>query len=315
MRWMCSFDTTEGDVGVREVRGGGGTVSRLKSLTTKGTKVHEGRNCLLTDSRGPHGLLHFARALTTLAPFQPQCASRRSVPGASMIRKFVVVVVLIALATVLVSLSSCGRDQQLESISVQPASETFGASNIPVIANAGAQVQLRALGNYIHPPVTKDITSKVTWNSNTPQMMTVDSAGLLTVTGLVCGATLVQPRWTLIRATAGSRLVGRHCHRLYDRERGSLHKFRRRWRHPALTLTFHGFGSGAVSSSPLGLSWSHSLGPRVTQSFPVGTPVTLTATPAGTSSFGNWSGCDSPGTTNPCTLNLTANRNVSVSFN
>ena len=101
-----------------------------------------------------------------------------------MIRKLVGVVVLVGVSTVLVSLSSCGHDQQLISITIQPASETFGSSNIPVIANAGAQVQLRALGGYIHPPVTKDITSQVTWNSNTPQMMTVDSSGLLTVTGL-----------------------------------------------------------------------------------------------------------------------------------
>ena len=28
-------------------------------------------------------------------------------------------------------------------------------------------MQLRALGTYIHPPVTKDITNQVTWESNT----------------------------------------------------------------------------------------------------------------------------------------------------
>jgi hypothetical protein len=232
-----------------------------------------------------------------------------------MIRKLLVIVVLIALATVLVSLSSCGRDQQLESISVQPASETFGASNIPVIFNAGSQVQLRALGNYIHPPVTKDITSKVTWNSNTPQMMTVDSSGLLTVTGLACGATLISATVATNSSDGGISSSGAIVTGYMT---GNVVCFTSSGGggggNPALTLTFQGLGSGAVSSSPLGLSCS-SPGPCVTQSFPVSTQVTLTATPAGTSSFGSWSGCDSPGTTNPCMLNLTANRNVTVSFN
>jgi hypothetical protein len=43
--------------------------------------------------------------------------------------------------------------------------------------------------------------------------------------------------------------------------------------------------------------------------------VTLTATPAAGSTFGSWSGCNSPGNTNPCTLNLTVSTTVSVSFN
>ena len=53
---------------------------------------------------------------------------------------------------------SCARDQQLVSITIQPDTQTFGASNIPVPADAGLSVQLRALGHYVHPPVTKDIT-------------------------------------------------------------------------------------------------------------------------------------------------------------
>jgi hypothetical protein len=231
-----------------------------------------------------------------------------------MIRRLVVVVVLITLATFLVSLSSCGRDQQLESISVQPSSETFGASNIPVIANAGSQVQLRALGNYIHPPVTKDITSKVTWNSNTPQMMTVDSSGLLTVTGLACGATLVSATVNTNSSDGGISSSGAIVTGYMTGNVVCFTSSGGGSGNPVLTLAFQGNGSGTVSSSPLGLSCSNP-GPCATQAFTVGTPVTLTATPAGTSSFASWSGCDSLGTTNPCTLDLTANRNVSVSFN
>jgi hypothetical protein len=92
----------------------------------------------------------------------------------------------------LVELPSCGHDQQLVDISIQPATETFGAATIPVSADAGLNVQLRALGDYIHPPVTKDITDQVTWASNDTQMVTVSSTGLLTATGVACGSSLVS---------------------------------------------------------------------------------------------------------------------------
>jgi hypothetical protein len=101
----------------------------------------------------------------------------------------------------LILLTSCGHDQQLTSISVQPSTENFGAANIPVSASAGASVQLRALGSYIHPPVTKDITSQVTWTSNTPEMVTVSTTGLLTATGLACGSALVSATITTNKST------------------------------------------------------------------------------------------------------------------
>ena len=79
-----------------------------------------------------------------------------------MNRKWFSAVALVVAVALLLVFSSCGHGQELVSITVQPTSETFGASNMPVIDNAGASVQLRALGSYIHPPVTKDITNKVT---------------------------------------------------------------------------------------------------------------------------------------------------------
>src|SRR5580658_1407658 len=101
-------------------------------------------------------------------------------------------VALVLVAISLLSVSSCGDPQELTSIQVQPTTETVGASNIPVPADAGLQVQLRALGTFVHPPVTKDITGQVTWASNDTQMMTVTSSGMLTATGFNCGATLVS---------------------------------------------------------------------------------------------------------------------------
>jgi hypothetical protein len=225
------------------------------------------------------------------------------------------IAVLVAMAGLLLGVNSCGRSQELVSIAVQPPVETFGSSTTLVIDNAGAQVQLRALGTYIHPPVTKDITNQVTWVSNTTQMFTVDAAtGLLTATGESCGSTLVSATVNTNSDSSGLSASGAVvtgymtanvvCYTGSGGGSGN----------PALTLTFLGNGTGTVASSPLGLSCS-SPNPCVTQQFASGTPVTLTATPIAPSVFGSWTGCDSPATTNPCTLTLVGNRAVTVTLN
>lgn len=224
------------------------------------------------------------------------------------------VVVLVAVAGLLLGVESCGRDQQLVSIQIQPAVETFGSSTTPVIDNAGSQVQLRALGTYIHPPVTKDITNQVTWSSNTPQMFTVDSTGLLTATGESCGGTLISATVTTNSSQGGLSSSGALITGFMTANvtcftssggggAGS----------PVLTLAFAGNGTGTVSSDPAGLSCS-SPTPCLTQ-YTSGTPVTLTATATGASVFGSWAGCDSAANTNPCTLTLTGNRTVTLTLN
>ena len=91
-------------------------------------------------------------------------------------------------------LTSCGHEQTLVGITVQPNKETFGAANIPLSEDANLSVQLKAMGTYVHPPVVKDITGKVTWTSNTPDMVAVDPAtpGLIAPTGNACGDTLIS---------------------------------------------------------------------------------------------------------------------------
>lgn len=224
------------------------------------------------------------------------------------------VVVLVAVAGLLLGVNSCGRDQQLVSIQIQPAVETFGSSTTPVIENAGSQVQLRALGTYIHPPVTKDITNQVTWSSNTPQMITVDSAGLVTATGESCGGTLVSATVNTNTSAGGLSSSGAvvtgfmtaNVVCFTGSSSGGAGS-------PVLTLTFAGLGTGTVTSDPAGLSCS-SPNPCLTQ-YASGTAVTLTATATGSSVFGSWAGCDSAGNINPCTLTLTGNRTVTVTLN
>jgi uncharacterized repeat protein (TIGR02543 family) len=203
---------------------------------------------------------------------------------------------------------SCGREQQLVSITVQPTAETFGAANIPVPADAGLAVQLRALGNYIHPPVTKDITANVTWVSNDTQMMTVSSTGLLTATGQTCGATLVSATVTTNsdasnQSASGAIVTGYMTGNVVcSTSAGGAVR-------PALTMELSGSGSGTISSSPQGLGCASTC----TSNFPSGTSVTLTATPNG-STFRGWTGCDTA--SGPvCTVDLTSDRTVTATFN
>jgi hypothetical protein len=230
-----------------------------------------------------------------------------------MIRKWLGVSVLAVIALVLLNTSGCGRDQQLVSIQIQPATETFGDSNTPVFEDKGLQVQLRALGTYIHPPVTKDITSQVTWASNTPQMMTVDSSGLVTVTGFSCGGTLVSATATTNTSAGGISSSGAVVTGFMT---GSVTCFTGTGggggNTSALTLTFSGSGAGTVTSNPAGLSGA-SPGPFAS-AFNNGSTVTLTATGTGGANFVSWVGCDTPGTTNPCSVTMTGNRTVTVTF-
>lgn len=220
---------------------------------------------------------------------------------------------LVAVGALLFNLSSCARSQQLVSITIEPGAETFGASNIPVNEDAGLNVQLRALGNYIHPPVTKDITDQVTWASNTPTMVSVTSTGLIAATGEACGGSIISATVQTNsdadnRSSSGAIVTGQMTANVIcftSTGTGSG---------PTLTLTFAGTGAGTVSSSPSGINCPSTQG-TCSFTFQTGTTVTLTATAFGT--FGGWSpgSCDSAiGET--CTIDdLTNNLTVTATFN
>jgi hypothetical protein len=219
-------------------------------------------------------------------------------------------VALILVAISLLSVSSCGDPQELTSIQIQPTTETVGASNIPVPADAGFQLQLRALGTYVHPPVTKDITNQVTWASNTPQMFTVNSTGLLTATGQACGGTLVSATVTTNAdgsgvSSSGAAVTGYMTADLVCYTGGAGGS------EPILTVTFLGSGTGTVTSSTSGFN-CETQNTSCVDSFPSGTTVTLTATPVAPSTFGGWTGgCTG---TSACVLVLQTDTTVTAEF-
>jgi hypothetical protein len=174
-------------------------------------------------------------------------------------------------------------------------------------------VQLRALGTYIHPPVTKDITDQVTWASNTPGMFTVSATGFLTATGLSCGGTLVSATAKTNTSAGGisssGAIVTGYMNANVVCPTGSGGGGG-----PALGVTFGGLGAGNVGSNPPGLSCASSVGVCAAQ-FPVGTLVTLTAIPTGSSSFGSWTGCTTAQNVNPCQITLVQNTFLTLTFN
>ncbi len=207
-----------------------------------------------------------------------------------------------------VAVLSCGDPQELVSIQIQPGTETFGAANIPVSQDAGLQAQLTAMGTYVHPPVTKDITNQVTWASNFPQAITVTSSGLLTVTGNACGGSIISAALQTNADASGLSASGAV---VSGNMTASVVCFTGTG--PTVTIDFAGTGTGTISSSPAGLGCSATPGSSCTGSFPTGTTVTLTAVPNGT--FGGWSGCTiNAGTA--CTIeNLMNNVTVTATFN
>ncbi len=77
----------------------------------------------------------------------------------------------------------------------------------------------------------------------------------------------------------------------------------------SLTVSKSGTGSGTVTSSPAGIN----CGATCSASYTSGTVVTLTATPAGGSTFGGWSGAGCSGT-GTCVVTMNAAQNVTATF-
>jgi hypothetical protein len=92
-----------------------------------------------------------------------------------MNRKWFSIAALMTVAISLLSVSSCGHDQKLVSIALQPSSGF-------VFEGPNATGQFTAYGTYIHPPETKDITDQVAWTINIANFATISQSGLITYT-------------------------------------------------------------------------------------------------------------------------------------
>ena len=208
-----------------------------------------------------------------------------------MNRKWLSIAGLFVVASLFLTLPNCARNQHLTSIQVVPSGATF--------EGVGAQIQFRALGTYIHPPETKDITAKVQWSIDSQHLATITSPGLVT-SASICGS------GNLIASfhDGGNDLFGTAF--LTGAGLGTA-----TCNQAVLSVAVSGpVGAGTVSSGPAGISCPTTC----SAAFNLGTSIGLTASPVTGHTFANWTGCDSV-TGSACTLLLNTNRSVTANFN
>ena len=219
-----------------------------------------------------------------------------------MNRKWLGIAALIVAATVLLSLSSCARNQQLVGITVQPRSFTFLTPTATVSAN------FTAMGTYIHPAENKDITALVSWNVDVTKLVSIAS-GVVTTSGQgTCGIANISASYNHGTGPSGNVVTGYATVTVNDPlisycPGGAAA--------PILSVVPESTNSSgnSVTSSPVGIDC-----PATTcgAPFAAGTAVTLTATPS--ANFVSW-GTTCPGASaNVCVVDVTANTAVTAIF-
>ena len=210
-----------------------------------------------------------------------------------MLGKWVMMLAVMVTGSLLLGLSSCARNQHLVAIAlVPPGPVTF--------EGVGASIQFKALGTYIHPPETKDITDQVGWSIDSQNLVTFSTStpGLVTAVS-ICGSGNVMasinaaPNYVFGTAfVTGSGIGSAACNSAL------------------LSVSISPAGSGTVTSSPGTINC-----PATTCSavLPLNSSVQLTATPGTGHSFASWTGCSS--TSSVCALTLNTNLAVTATFN
>jgi hypothetical protein len=109
------------------------------------------------------------------------------------------VVTLIAVASFL---PGCGFKRKLVAITVTPDGVQ--------VTGTGVIVNFKAVGSYIHPPDTRDITDSVLWESAAPQIMSIDPHTGVATSGAGCGSNIgiTATAFTNAEAMSGTAVIG-----------------------------------------------------------------------------------------------------------
>ena len=203
---------------------------------------------------------------------------------------------LVAVGAVL-SLPSCGHDKKLVGITIQPAAFTFLTPN-------GTE-QYTAIGTYIHPPATVDVTSQATWKVD-DGVVSINAGSASPAGG--CGGGTISA--SLPEGTGGaSNIVIGYATVTVDDPSNPLCPGG--GTEATLSVQVSPNGTGTVTSLTGGISCPP--GPCIAV-FPVGASVGLTAAPISPHSFLSWTGCTTSSTNN-CTVTIpTGGANVVATF-
>ena len=209
---------------------------------------------------------------------------------------------LVGAAVLLASLSSCARNQHLESINIQPGNGTFDATD-PAL-----YFDYRAYGTYIHPPKTVDITSQVTWVSDNPQTAHFTAPGVVSP-NTDCGvaqifATMHDSPNDIVSNQVSITVDGPASQGCPT----STATY-------ALAVSVTPFTDGNVSGASGTINCGESGNTVCAASFSIGSLVTLTETPANGHAFQGWGGGTCSGTATICTVTMNANMTVTATFN
>jgi trimeric autotransporter adhesin len=181
-------------------------------------------------------------------------------------------------------------------------------------SGGGVITQFVAIGNLTGNGPVQNLTSVVTWVSSDVQDVTITSSGLATSVFNPPFGTSYSPTITAIgTTTSGSVLTASvNVTVLSTTTTAPVAPT------PTLSVYELGTGTGNVSTSNgsapfinCGLAGGTVCG----QTFPQGSIVTLTATPAPGSVFGGWSSNCAAASANSCTITMSANQTVGATFN
>jgi len=193
-----------------------------------------------------------------------------------------------ALALIATSWLSCGQDRKLVAIEIQPAA----GFNFPT-PDPAAQGVFTAIGTYVHPPGTADITKLVTWKTDVPQLLVINGGVVSPQPGNVCGIADVYADFN----SGGNFVTNFATVTVKDQTRttcpgGSTTQ-------AVVTVSLSPSTDGSVTSLPAGITCP---GTVCSALFNVGSNVTLTEAPVSGKSFIGWAGC---APTSPATCSLT----------
>jgi len=184
------------------------------------------------------------------------------------------------------SLPSCGHDQKLVQLQIQPLTFTF-------LQPSGTE-QYTATATYIHPPETKDVTSQATWAVD-DGVVTFLAPGNVTPTTGSCGGGTISA--TMPEGTGGAQnIVVAYATVTVDDPSQPLCPGYGTF----APLNVGVVGTGLVTSLPSGISCP----PTCSASYSVGASILLTESGG---IFEGWTGCISQSPTSPeCTVTIPA---------
>jgi hypothetical protein len=189
----------------------------------------------------------------------------------------------------MLSLPSCGHDQKLVSLQVQPATATF-LDDDPTLT-----IQFTATGTFIHPPATKDVTSQATWKID-DGVASMTTPGLFApVTGF-CGGGNISATVPEGTGGAGNVVIAYATVTVNNPADPSCPGG---GTESTLSVQVSPVGIGTVTSLTGGINCPE----NCIAEFPVGQSVGLVAMPAGGHSLLSWTGCTSF-TGNDCTVTI-----------